>query len=52
MTLADVAPLVIVTNDSVVLDAYLSEIVAVVGSVVEEETSSTENVAWLPLITT
>ena len=52
MTLADVAPLVIVTNDNVVLDVCLSAIVAVVGSVIEEETSSTEKVAWLPLITT
>ena len=52
MTLAEVAPFVIVTNASAALDIYLSAIVAVVGRVIDEETLSTENVAWLPFATT
>lgn len=52
MTVAEVSPSIIVANESTALNFYLSAIVAVIGRVIEEETSSTDNVAWLPFITT
>ena len=51
-TLAEVAPFVIVTNERLAPVFCLSAILAVVGRVIYEETLSTENVAWLPFITT
>ena len=50
MTLAEVAPFVIVTNASV--DFCLSAIVVEVGKVIEEEISFTENDSWLYFMTT
>ena len=50
MTLAEVAPFVIVTNASV--DFCLSVIVAEVGKVIEEEISFTEKDSWLYFMTT
>ena len=52
MTLAEVSPFVIVTNERLALAFWRRLIVAEVRRVIEEETSSTVKVAWLAFVTT